>query len=87
MDSAEVDRSKEFAEKVRAAYLEVFGLADLGSGDPDEMIVLGDVVVGIVADYTDGDDALITVRACTRRAARGISVQMVEDWMEGAHGE
>lgn len=74
------DQAVAFADKVRAAYLEVYGTADVDAEADGELFMLGDVIVGISIEFADGDDLLIGVRHASRNAARGMAHQLRKDW-------
>ena len=68
--------SEQFAEKVRAAYLEVYGNDPFD--DPEagrEPFTLGTVLVCIEADHLDGDHSSIVNYEGSRMAALGLAVR------------
>lgn len=67
-----------FADRVKEAYLDLWGGADLN----EQPFVLGGLIVGLVVDYLDGGDDIIVIRKLPRLYALGIARQMVCDLLD-----
>lgn len=77
MNSAET--RSEFADKVRALYLEVFGEDALKGTEDGEPVSLGALLVQIEADYLDGESGLITVYDGSYTTCKGMAWRFLND--------
>lgn len=77
MNSAEM--RSEFADKVRALYLEVFGDDALKGTDDGEPVNLGALLVQIESNYLDGDSGLITVYDGSYTTCKGMAWRFCAD--------
>lgn len=63
-----------FSDRVREAYLDVYGSDGLETSEP---FTIGTCLVLLVADYIDGDTASIVVRDGRRLEAMGLAREAI----------